>query len=66
MGFIPAFFLVFFGTLLLIAATYIPLNFLYELAFPPKEYTKKDLDPSESSEEDKKSKGSQDVEQPEN
>jgi len=39
-GFIPAFFIVFFGTLLLIAATYIPLNFLYELIFPPKE-TKK-------------------------
>jgi len=56
-GFIPAFFLVFFGTLLLIAITYIPLNFLYELIFPPKETKKLDLEPSESaSEDDNKSK----------
>merc|ERR1711990_891896 len=49
MGFIPAFFLVFFGTLLLISITYIPLNLLYELVFPPPETKKMDLEPSESS-----------------
>lgn len=36
-GFIPAFFLMLFGTEFLIFATYIPLNFLYELCVPPKE-----------------------------
>jgi len=38
-------------------ATYIPLNLLYELIFPPKETKKLNLDPSESgSEDDTKSK----------
>jgi len=35
-GFLGALFLVIFGTALLIIATYIPLNFLYELVFPTK------------------------------
>lgn len=34
----------FFGTFLLIIATYWPLNALYELVFPPKEHTKMDLE----------------------
>jgi len=37
-GFIGAFFLIFFGTFLCIIVTFIPLNFLYELVFPPPEY----------------------------
>lgn len=44
LDFIGAFCLVFFGTLLCITATYIPLNFLYELIFPPKESAKFELD----------------------
>jgi hypothetical protein len=52
-GFLGAFFLVFFGTLFLIIATYIPLNFLYELVFPTKPKQKFDLDvQSEQAEEE--------------
>lgn len=39
-----AFALMFFGTFVLIFITYWPLNWLYELVFPPKEYKKMDLD----------------------
>ena len=42
-GFIPAFFIMLFGTEFLIFATYIPLNFLYELIFPPKQTKKMEL-----------------------
>jgi hypothetical protein len=41
--FMPAFFIMFFGTQLVIMITYIPLNFLWELVFPPKESKKMDL-----------------------
>jgi len=44
LGFIPAFFIMMFGTEFLIFATYIPLNFLYELAVPPKATKKMDVD----------------------
>jgi len=44
--FIPAFFIMLFGTEFLIFATYIPLNFLYELCVPPKE-TKKEASEEE-------------------
>jgi hypothetical protein len=37
MGFIPAFFLVFFGTFILIIASYIPIALLLELCFPEAE-----------------------------
>jgi hypothetical protein len=43
--FIPAFFLMFFGTFFLIFITYWPLNALYELIVPPKEMKKADLTP---------------------
>jgi len=36
LGFMPALFLMFFGCQLMIFLTYVPLNFLWELAFPPK------------------------------
>jgi len=39
-GFVPAFFIMLLGTEFLIFATYIPLNFLYELCVPPKETSK--------------------------
>ena len=39
-----AFCVMFFGTFILIIATYIPLNALYELVFPPKEHKAMDLD----------------------
>jgi len=42
LGFMPALFLMLFGTNFLIFITYMPLNFLYELAFPPKQYKKAD------------------------
>ena len=42
LDFIPAFFLMLFGTEFLIFATYIPLNYLYELCVPPKETVKKE------------------------
>lgn len=49
--FIPALFIMLFGTQLLIFATYVPLNFIYELIVPPKETKKLDvnssLDPKE-------------------
>jgi len=35
-SFVPAFFIMMFGTEFLIFATYIPLNFIYELIVPPK------------------------------
>ena len=34
-----------FGCHLCIFLTYVPLNFLYELIVPPKEYKKKELSP---------------------
>lgn len=37
MGFVPAFFLVFFGTFILIIASYIPIALLLELCFPEAE-----------------------------
>jgi hypothetical protein len=37
----------FFGTFLIIAITYWPLNALYELVFPPKELKRMDLDMEE-------------------
>jgi hypothetical protein len=43
--FIPAFFLMFFGTFFLIFITYWPLNALYELVVPPKEMKAADLTP---------------------
>jgi hypothetical protein len=43
LDFIPAFFLMLFGTEFLIFATYIPLNYLYELCVPPKETVKKEF-----------------------
>jgi len=45
MEFIPALFLMLFGTNFLIFITYVPLNFLYELVFPPKVYKKADETP---------------------
>lgn len=42
MEFIPALFLMIFGTNFLIFITYVPLNFLYELVFPAKVYKKAD------------------------
>jgi len=44
-GFIPALFIMIFGTALLILITYLPLNWLYELCFPPKETKKMELLP---------------------
>lgn len=44
LGFIPAFFIMFFGTEFLIFATYVPLNFIYELIVPPKPTKKMDVD----------------------
>jgi len=41
--FIPAFFIMLFGTEFLIFATYIPLNYLYELCVPPKQSKKQEL-----------------------
>jgi len=40
--FIPAFFIMLFGTEFLIFATYIPLNYLYELCVPPKQSKKQE------------------------
>ena len=44
LNFIPAFFIMMFGTEFLIFATYIPLNFIYELIVPPKQTKKMDVD----------------------
>ena len=52
-GFIAAFFLMFLGTQFLILITYVPLNWLYELVVPPKEYKKMTLNPDEEVEEAK-------------
>jgi len=49
LDFLSAFFLMLFGTEFLIFATYIPLNYLYELCVPPKQTVKK----QELSDEDK-------------
>lgn len=38
-GFIGSFFIIFFGTFILIIGTYIPMAFLYDLVFPPPEVT---------------------------
>lgn len=43
LGFVNACALMFFGTQLIILLTYVPLNFLYEVAFPPKHTKKMDL-----------------------
>jgi len=43
-GFGPAFCIMFFGTEFIIFATYIPLNFIYELIVPPKATKKMDVD----------------------
>lgn len=56
-GFLGAFFLVFFGTFLLIIITYIPLNFLYELIFPAKDSKKFELDVEEPEEGDEDAEG---------
>lgn len=57
--FIPALFLMLFGTFFLIFITYWPLNALYELAFPPKETKPLDITAEDgedrSSEEKEKS-----------
>lgn len=45
LGFPEAFCIMFFGTFVLIYATYWPLNALYELIFPPKETKAMDLSP---------------------
>ena len=47
MTFMPAFFTMFFGTQLAIFLTYVPLNFIYELAIPPKETKKLDINANE-------------------
>jgi len=44
-NFIPALFIMLFGTNLLIFITYVPLNFLYELISPPKKTKAMDLTP---------------------
>lgn len=49
--FIPAFFIMLFGTEFLIFATYIPLNYLYELCVPPKTTVKKDFNEQAEQEE---------------
>jgi hypothetical protein len=46
-GFIPALFLMLFGTFLLIFLTYWPLNALYECLFPPKKTIAADGSPEE-------------------
>lgn len=51
-GFIGAFFIMFFGTEFLIFITYVPLNWLYELIVPPKEYKKMSLDENENKPEE--------------
>jgi hypothetical protein len=43
-GFVGAFCIMFFGTEFIIFATYIPLNFIYELIVPPKPTKKMDVD----------------------
>jgi hypothetical protein len=43
-NFIPALFIMLFGTFFLIFVTYWPLNFIYELIVPPKETKKMDTD----------------------
>ena len=53
-GFIGAFFLMFFGTFLAIYATYIPLNMLWELCFPEKETVKKDINGEAAQTEEQK------------
>ena len=42
--FIPALFIMLIGTQICIFCTYVPLNYLYELCFPPKETTKMDME----------------------
>ena len=54
-GFLPGFFIMFFGTFVLVLATYIPLNLLYECVFPPKETQKMEL-VAEPVDDDKKKK----------
>lgn len=44
-NFIPALFIMLFGTNLLIFITYVPLNFLWELISPPKKTKAMDLTP---------------------
>jgi len=45
LGFLPALFLMYFGSFVLIFLTYIPLNALLELIIPPKETKAADLTP---------------------
>ena len=49
--FIPAFFIMIIGTEFLIFATYIPLNYLYELCVPPKQSKKQELSEGDAMEE---------------
>ena len=49
--FIPALFLMLFGSNLMIFLTYVPLNYIYELMVPPKETKKLELQPEETPEE---------------
>ena len=42
--FIPAFFIMLFGTQICIFCTYVPLNYLYELCVPPKETKKMEVE----------------------
>lgn len=59
--FIPALFIMLFGTFILIFATYWPLNALYELAFPPKETKPLDITPEEGDEKEKADQGDEDA-----
>lgn len=52
LGFPEAFCIMFFGTFVLIYATYWPLNALYELVFPPKETQAMDLSPEGEADKD--------------
>lgn len=63
-GFIPALFIMLFGTFFLIFITYWPLNALYELAYPPKETQPADSTPEEGDERspEKQKENADDVE----
>ena len=52
LGFPAAFCIMFFGTFVIIYATYWPLNALYELIFPPKETKAADLSPEGEEQKD--------------
>ena len=59
--FIPALFIMLFGTFFLIFITYWPLNALYELAFPPKETKPLDTTPEVEGEEKENEAGDDDA-----